>query len=365
MGQRLLAELAPQVRANCHRADAAVAGHFSLCGLLLRLRNLYKWEQGLPPWREEEPAVVLEWVDAREELWESVDPEPLPLTLAGRTYDPFDAEGVNEVLAPEGLVYGAGLAGGLAPLFFLGRARKSSRHDGLEVTRVEREEGRDLLFVPGLRQGGRVFLRAEPLAYLVWDKVADPRPSQARFVEFGLAGYGLSRERLLAAPSWEALAPVLAGELQAVLWHEAGEAAAGEKATALLARAAAEHPLTELEHFTRGVKDLLADTAPGGRLAGITAARAAGALGFYPAWLQGFPRLLFPEVDAAVMAFMRSGDWEEIEQVRLLGRARAAEALERLAPLLELGPVELARERARREVIAPLTGGRTPPAEGP
>jgi hypothetical protein len=362
MAGELLAELAPQVRANCLRADAAVAGHFSLCGLLLRLRNLYKWEQGLPPWREEDPAVVLEWVDAREELWEAAEAEPRPLILAGQSFDAFDAEGVNRLLAPEGLVYGAGLAGGLAPVFFLGRVRRSLVHHGLEVTEVDREEGKDILFLPGLRHDNQVFLRAEPMAYLVWDKVADPRPSQARFVDFGLAGYGLSRGRLLAEPSWEALAPVLEGELSAVLWHEAGEAAAGEEASRLLARAVAEHPLTELEHFARGVKDLLADTAPGGRLAGITAARAAGALGFYPAWLYGFPRLMLPEVDAAVMAFMRSGDWQEIEEVRLLGLERATEALRALAPLLALGPGEATRERARREVIEPLTGGRGLPA---
>ncbi len=47
-----------QVNANCQVAAAGQAGQFSLCGTLLRLRQLYKWEHGLPPWREPEPAAL-------------------------------------------------------------------------------------------------------------------------------------------------------------------------------------------------------------------------------------------------------------------------------------------------------------------
>ena len=58
-----------QVTRNCEITSAGQAGHFSLCGLLLRLRQLYKWEHGLPPWREPAPADVLPWVEAREQSW--------------------------------------------------------------------------------------------------------------------------------------------------------------------------------------------------------------------------------------------------------------------------------------------------------
>jgi len=359
----ILAELAPQVRANCHRSDAAVAGHFSLCGLLLRLRNLYKWESGLPPWREEEPAVVLEWVSEREELWEGLEGGAQKLSLDGRQWDPFDAEGVNRLLAPHGLVYGAGMVGQDIPVFFLGHIARRREHDGLAVLELGQEAGRDILFMAGMRQDSSVFLRREPMAYLLWDKVADPRASQKRFVDFGLKGYGLERGDLVARPDWEALVPVLDGELEAVLWHEAGEAAGGEEASRLLAQAMDEHPFSQVEHFARGAKDLLADCVEGGRLAGIIAARSQGALGFYPAWLYGFPRLILPEVDAAVMEFMDSGDWSVVDEVRRLGLGRARQALEGLAWALELGGGDEARERAIKDVILPLTHGRTPSAQ--
>ncbi len=360
----LAAQLIPQVRANCHRSDAAVAGRFSMCGLLLRLRNLYKWEVGLPPWQEEASELVLDWVSQREELWDGLeDLGPQPLELDGRRLDPFDTEAVNRLLAPEGLIYGAGLAGGLLPVFFLGRLAETRTHDGLTVHLLGEEMGRDIYFLPGLRQGDQVYLRPAPLAYVLWDKVADPRASQARFVEFGLRAYGLERREVLARPSWQALQPVLEGELEAVLWHEAGEAAAGEAASELLRRATDEHPFSEVEHFARGVKDLLADTAPGGRLASIIERRATGPLGFYPAWLFGFPRLLFPEIDAAVMEFMAHGDWAAIEEVRALGFARASQALARLAEVLEDGPGPRTQERVRQEVILPLTGRRGLPLD--
>lgn len=363
-GAALAQELAPQVRRNCHRADAAAAGLFNLCGLLLRLRNLYKWEKGLPPWEEEEPAVVLGWVEEREALWEELaQDQPQTLRLGGRGFDPFDSEGLNRLLEPAGLVYGAGWVDQKVPVFFLGELAARRRVEGLTVYELGRELAGDLMFLPGLKQGRRVFLRRQPMAYLVWDKLADPRASVRRFVELGLAGYGLRREELLARPSWEALEPVLAGELEVVLWHEQGEATAGQEAAGLLARALAEHPGSELEHFVRAVKDLLADTGPGGRLERMIQARAVGPLGFYPAWLAGFSRRLFPEVDAAVADFAREGDWSRIEEVRRLGWSRARQALEGLAPILEMGPGSHTRQRARQQVIEPLTAGRPAPAD--
>ena len=360
----LARELLPQIRANCHRADAAVAGRFSMCGLLLRLRNLYKWETGLPPWREESSGPVLEWVDRREELWEGLEElSPSPLKVNGAELDPFDIEAVNRLIAPEGLVYGAGLAGGMLPVFFLGRLESTRKQNGLMVHTLGVEMSPDIYFLPGLRQGDQIYLRPAPLAYVLWDKVADPRASQARFVAFGLKEYGLDRSQLLARPSWQALQPVLAGELRAVLWHEKGEAASGQEASGVFQRAVSEHPFSEVEHFARGVKDLLADTAPGGRLDAIIQERASGALGFYPAWLYGFPRLMFPEIDAAVMEFMKSRDWTAVSEVRELGQERAQEALARLTRALDRGPGPDTEDLVRREVILPMTGRRGLPMD--
>lgn len=362
--ERLLEELLPQVRANCLRADAAVAGRFALCGLLLRLRNLHKWERDLPPWQEGAPEEVLAWVSEREEAWDAQgELTPRPIRLAGRDHDPFDADGLNAHLEPLGLHYGAGLVGASLPVFFLAKQERRWRCNGLEIISLGHEFTRDIFFLPGLRQDGRIFLRRGPLPYLLWDLAADPRRSQRRFVGFGLAGYGLDHQQLLRQPTWEALVPVMEGELQSVLWHELGEAGDGELAVGLLRRVWLEHPGSELEHFVRGVKDLLADAGPDGRLKRIIEGRLRGQIGFYPAWLHGYPRLLFPEIDAAVMELMANDDWAAVEQARQLAWRRAVAAVEGLEDVLGRQTGQAARDEAQAKVIGPLTGFRRLPGE--
>lgn len=356
--------LLEQVRGNCVIADAAVAGRFSLCGLLLRLRNLYKWERGLPPWREQDTGQVLEWVSQREQMWEEVlEKEPQTLSLEGRSFDPFDTEGINRVLQPQGLLYGAGVVGGGAPVFFLARQEKTWQIDGLVVHQLGEEFTNDILFLPGLRQGGDIFLRRGPFPYLLWDMLADPRPSQTAFKRFALAAYGRDYRQVVTNPSWEALAPVLDGEMQGVLWHEMGEAGDAAPAQELLALAAGQHPGSDVEHFVRGVKDLMADCGPQGRLAQIAAHQNRGALGLYPVWQAGFLRLLFPEIIPAVQEFMAHGDWEAIEKARLSGWRKAKQAAGELQEILTDYQDAEARTLVRRVVMEPLVGSAAPRSE--
>ena len=70
-----LDDISRQVLHNCDISDAYHAGMFSICGLALRLRDLYKWEKGLPAWEESDSAKVLEWIEAKENKWEWLQPE--------------------------------------------------------------------------------------------------------------------------------------------------------------------------------------------------------------------------------------------------------------------------------------------------
>jgi len=36
------------VRQNCHRSDAQYAGDLTLCTFLLKMRELYRWENAIP-----------------------------------------------------------------------------------------------------------------------------------------------------------------------------------------------------------------------------------------------------------------------------------------------------------------------------
>ena len=98
-----------QVLRNCSISDSRHAGLYSVCGLALRLRDPYKWERGLDPWVEEASSKILEWIGEKEEKWEKLSEDDFgEIEFLGTEYDPFDAKGINALLEPHGLFYGAG-----------------------------------------------------------------------------------------------------------------------------------------------------------------------------------------------------------------------------------------------------------------
>ena len=114
-----------QVLHNCNLYDSRNAGLYSICGLALRLRDLYKWEKGLEPWKEKDSSEILEWIGDKEEKWSQMADEDLSeITILGIRYDPFDTEGINAILEHYDLFYGAGYAHSMKPSFFLPLKRK-------------------------------------------------------------------------------------------------------------------------------------------------------------------------------------------------------------------------------------------------
>jgi hypothetical protein len=216
-----------QVAANCELASSLQAGCFTLCGLLLRLRLLYKWKHGLPPWREPEPEAVLAWIADQESVWEAREGEPLQeLRVNGLSLDPFDVEQVNAFLQPGGLAYGAGLSRGLAPTFFLAELSEVRREDDVTILVLDAELARDLDGTPALCQGSLIYARRQSLAYYLWDHLADPTQQNNRFLKAGWTCAEAALPELINDPEhhrdfWEDL---ISGELEAVIRHEMGEA---------------------------------------------------------------------------------------------------------------------------------------------
>ena len=137
--------LAEQVRHNCDISDARHAGLFSICGLALRLRDLYKWEHDLAPWQERETSEILDWIGAKETLWEKLAGRDYRrLSLNGERFDPFDTRSLNARLNPRGFFYGAGYAHSMKPTFFLTDVRFQTALHGCPVYTLGRELARAL-----------------------------------------------------------------------------------------------------------------------------------------------------------------------------------------------------------------------------
>jgi hypothetical protein len=52
------------VQRNCDIADAQFAGNYSLCTYLLKMREFYRWERGLPFSAALDRQAVGDWVSA-------------------------------------------------------------------------------------------------------------------------------------------------------------------------------------------------------------------------------------------------------------------------------------------------------------
>lgn len=318
-----LDRLIQQIRRNCDISDAHHGGIFSVCGLALRLRDLYKWEQGLSPWEEGDSKALLKWIGDREEHWETlIGADYGGLALADRPVDPFDTETVNAVLADYRLLYGAGYAQGLKPTFFLATIEDCRIIDGYQVYRLGRELARDLLSLPALSQGTTILLRSDAARRVLWDQLSFTAPSGRRALRVALNACGLADGRPAALRS--RLADVLAVQETMHLRHELGEIQDKHFDRDLFREIVAAFPLTRVEILARHVKDLLADTNSFGTLRHVCLTRSTAGLGLYIAFADRLTKALFPHLESGFEAFLKSGDWATVEHAVERGYAAAA-----------------------------------------
>ena len=348
-----VANLVSQVQHNCDIADVSSGSVFSLCGFLLRLRDHYKWEHGLNPWEEPEPADLLEWVEAREEKWLAMGQESFqPLAVGGGEYEPFDLDAINDHLRPQGLVYGAGYVAGMKPSFLLAEVVESRCVGSLRIDTVGRELSRDIFATPAMRQGDQILARRSAMLFLLWDQVLEMRPSARSALDYALQQYGLDLGALRRSPKelGPGLHEVAASELAAWIYHEIGEAREDVFGGALWQEIVATYANSPVEILARVLKDILADTHPDGLLGHIIGCGLQSSLGFYVAFLRSFSRMVFPEIRQAFERFVPEPDWSIIEQARRQGRKRVLGLARELAAIHEAGR-DRGSDWARDEII--------------
>ena len=351
--------LIDQVRLNCQLASARQAGQFSLCGTLLRLRQLYKWEHRLPPWREPECEAVLAWIEQKERAWDGLEGAPWQsLTWGETSFEPFAVEALNQHLLPQGLAYGAGLSRGLSPTFFLGQLDQVRQINGLTVLVLGPEQARDLDGTPTLCQGRLIYARKETLAFYVWERLADPVQQNNPFLKIALEVYGLPLNSLLKDPQAheDRFRALLAGELEAVIHHELGEARESGLREALITILEL-FPQSRLEHWVRGLKDALAEVNEAGRLAYAIRERQLASVALMLAWRSGLYPLLLPELEPAFRDLAATGNWEPLEAARNTALARLRQVAAGLNDLLatrqSASPQRL-KAAIEKQYLAPL-----------
>lgn len=346
------------VQTNCHIADARHATDLSLCIYLLQMRELYRWESGLPFGAVLERARVGQWLAERETLWSELEGRAFAtLPIGDARIDPLDATAVNAALAGTDLIYGAGLSGVDRPLFFLALRHSVQQREGLPLVACGRELARSLLAPPAALAGEQgIVLRRESLARWLWEKYEafSHRRVGAALKAF-LDGYELHDGTAFAA----ALPRLVDDLCESLVLHELGEYRAGQRLGPRWARMRLSLDQRRTDLIVRAVRDHLADLEV--TLPTLVERGAAPALHFWFANYEGVRAGLFPSLSDAYVAWTRGDAGQALMQAAQRGAAHfhalAQQALELHARLGDAAGAEIQRLLSAPEATCRVAAG--------
>ena len=308
------------VKFNCDVSDAKYWGFFSVCGLLMRLRDLFRSESNLRPWSTIEKEKISSWIAAKESAWPALEKEEFrDLSIGGRTFDPFDVSGINTALNEEGLVYGAGYGLHKKPAFFLADLHSMRRLYDLTVYTGTREHVRDLFASPAMLQGRCVFLRLETLEEHLWETFLEVRGKKDVYPRDVFSDYGISLDESVDERVFRRLDDVTSRYSRILQYHELGESVEDIPGWHDILAAVSDRTT---EYFLRALKDLIADTSDYGPLRRIIQTHDKGALALFVSSQEGFRKTLYPELRTVLDAFFVDGDWVAVDTVRRQGYER-------------------------------------------
>lgn len=312
----LLEPLTAAVKANCHIADARFAGDYTMCVYLLKMRELYRWEQRLPFTAVLPKQAVGEWLSKREQLWHEIaEDEYHPIVIDNQSYDPFDTERINQCLAPHDLVYSGGLGHKSRPHFFLGRRYKQLVRDEYQILISAEEYARDLSAPPAMLLDHTIFIRRESLRRMLWERVE----------EWNWKKFEGPMSRALDAYDFESnvessLDELTENEMESILLHELGELKAGEILGEHWNEMLASVPHTVAEIMARAVRDHLADCLS--TLPNLIGSYRLSSLHFYFGNYRAMRREIYPRLFHAYNVFADHGtDLGPLEDEINQGRA--------------------------------------------
>jgi hypothetical protein len=336
--------VALQVKNNCDISDARYWGHYSPCGLLLRLRDLYRIENNLKPLESINNGEIGKWIGRKESMWQEIETHDFQhLEIQGRRYSPFDVKRINSVLTGQGFVYGAGYGEHLKPLFILAELSEQAAKGKYCIYYMGRELARDLSTSPAMVQGNTILARTETANCFLWGKYEEMKAQKCNGALFqAFSEYGITRdaENVFTPEELQRLFEKIAREeLLTYVHHELGEASQRRILGTWWKRLVLKLPYSRAELFLRGLKDVMSDTCNSGMLAYIIRNKNRGSLGFYVALLGGMRRTIFPHILPAYTEFTKTWNWDHIEEARIEGYRRGGDYVRDLKALYDKGRV--------------------------
>ncbi|HDL15538.1 MAG TPA: hypothetical protein ENH28_05255 [Euryarchaeota archaeon] len=350
-----LTDLKIQVQTNCQISDARHWGTYSICGLILRFRNFYRWSEDIKPWEEPDMEQIMSWIDDSERLWRAVETDDFhDINVEGESFSPFDLKGINRVLEDTGYMYGAGYAGGLKPTFFLAEVVNIKKISGVDIYYLGKELARDLDAYPAMSQDGIIYARRESMKYFLYDKILELGNTGKISIKDALQVYDFDPFKLKEESDiGHRLEKISGAELETYIYHEIGEVKEPFFKDSRWQGIIQMFPNTKVEKLARAIGDIMADTNNFGMLNHIIQYQKRASLGFYVAFIDGFRKLMFPEIIESYQKFMETGDWEVIEEARIKGHERAEEYAGRILDIYD-SAISKGRDFAAMEITREL-----------
>lgn len=290
------------VQFNCDVADARHGTDYSLCTYLMKMREYYRWEKGLPFGAHLPKEDLGYWLSSRERHWQALEEEEFrPLDIDGVDYDPYATEAINQALLDSGLVYSGGLGQQGKPHFFLGTLDRYQRSQEMTIMIAGRELARDLGSPPAMALGNLVLVRRESLRRMLWERLETwrwNRPENALARAF--AGYDFEGDLE------QALDRMTEDELDLVLWHEIGEQRAGQQLGDDWNQMLLSLSGTPAELMARAVRDHLADSLT--TLPALVRTARASSIHFFIGNLGHMRREIFPSLQLAYRDWLQAAD---------------------------------------------------------
>ncbi len=305
------------VKFNCDVSDAKYWGFFSICGLLMRFRDLYRSEKGMKPWERINQEDIFEWISRKEERWRELEKKDFrDIQINGARYHYLDAAGINDTLRQTGLVYGSGYGLYMKPSFFVAETYACTEMYGHTVCVAGEEYVRDIFSSPGMAQGKTIFLRRMPLKTLLWEKFQESRTKNRSCLNTVFSHYGVTEERGQDKEFERNFDTVVTKCADIVIRHEVAEAVEEVSGWLDILVTIGDR---KVEYFLRAVKDLLSDTSERGPLKTIIDGRDADSLCLYLSLLSSYHTKLYAEIKHLSGSFTDVMNWDAVEEVRKAG----------------------------------------------
>jgi hypothetical protein len=207
----------------------------------------------------------------------------------------------------------------MKPTFFLAELRSVSVISDLTVYTSGTELIRDLFTAPGMLQEKSIYLRLEPLTMLLLYKVSELNARSVSALEDAFAQYGFQHHQIIDETFEKRLGEMAERYSEILLCHEIAEALEEvPEWKDLLSRAGDR----KVEHYLRAIKDLIADTSDHGPYKRIIDTQDRGALSLTISLMDGYRRVIYPEMQNAYNEFFQHGNWSAIERSRRAGYER-------------------------------------------